>query len=224
MHTYSKRLPQGGGLAAVLLKRAPALELDWDTRSKSRFGATDSAGREVAVVLPRGTALRGGDVLVGEDGSLLRVIAAPQPVLQVRHCADHGSPFDLLRAAYHLGNRHVPLELQPDLLQFEPDPVLADMLRRQHLIVTEANAAFEPEGGAYGEGAGHGHHHHGHHDHAHDHGHAHDHAAAPAPARKPLAIPVKAHDAGHVHGPGCGHDHSHDHAHGHHDHGHDHKH
>jgi len=215
MHTYSKRLPQGGGLAAVLLKRAPALELDWDTRSKSRFGATDSTGREVAVVLPRGTALRGGDVLVGEDGSLLRVVAAAQPVLQVRFCAEHGQPFDLLRAAYHLGNRHVPLELQPELLQFEPDPVLADMLRRQHLIVTEAQAAFEPEGGAYGEGAGHGHHHHGHEHH--DHGHAHEHAAAPAPMRKPLAIPVKAHDAGHVHGPGCGHDHSHGH-------GHDHKH
>ena len=215
MHTYSKRLPQGGGLAAVLLKRAPALELDWDTRSKSRFGATDSTGREVAVVLPRGTALRGGDVLVGEDGSLLRVVAAAQPVLQVRFCGEHGSPFDLLRAAYHLGNRHVPLELQPELLQFEPDPVLADMLRRQHLVVTEAQAAFEPEGGAYGEGAGHGHHDHGHEHH--DHGHAHEHAAAPAPMRKPLAIPVKAHDAGHVHGPGCGHDHSHDH-------GHDHKH
>jgi len=215
MQTYSKRLPQGGGLAAVLLKRASALELDWDTRSKSRFGATDSTGRQIAVVLPRGTALRGGDVLVGEDGSLLRVIAAAQPVLQVRHCADHGSPFDLLRAAYHLGNRHVPLELQPELLQFEPDPVLADMLRRQHLIVTEAQAAFEPEGGAYGEGAGHGHHHHGHdhdhhgHEHGHDHGHAH--AAAPAPARKPLAIPVKAHDGGHVHGPGCNHGHDHDH-------------
>jgi urease accessory protein len=128
-------------------------------------------------------------------------------VLQVRHCAEHGSPFDLLRAAYHLGNRHVPLELQPELLQFEPDPVLADMLRRQHLIVTEARAAFEPEGGAYGEGGGHGHHH---------HGHAHEHAAAPAPARKPLPIPVHVHGPdcshdhgghGHVHGPGCGHDH-----------------
>lgn len=205
MYTYSKRLPQGGGLAAVLLKRAPALELDWDTRSKSRFGATDSMGREVAVVLLRGTTLRGGDVLVGEDGSLLRVIASAQPVLQVRHCTEHGSSFDLLRAAYHLGNRHVPLELQPDLLQFEPDAVLADMLRRQHLIVTEAQAAFEPEAGAYGEGAGHGHHHHGH-DHP-EHGH--DHAAAPVPARKPLAIPVKAHDTGHVHGPGCNHEHDH---------------
>ena len=205
----SKRIAGGAGLAAVLVKRAPTLELDWDARSKSRFSATDSTGREIGVVLPRGTLLRGGDVLIAEDGSLLRVVAAPQPVLQVRHCADHGSPFDLLRAAYHLGNRHVPLELQPELLQFEPDPVLADMLRRQHLIVTEAQAAFEPEGGAYGEGASHGHHHHGH-DHGHDH---HAHAAAPAPARKPLAIPVKAHDEGHVHGPGCGHDHGHDHKH-----------
>ncbi|HEY1130988.1 MAG TPA: urease accessory protein UreE, partial [Roseateles sp.] len=129
--------------------------------------------------------------------------------LQVRHCSEHGSPFDLLRAAYHLGNRHVPLELQPALLQFEPDPVLADMLRRQHLIVSEAQAAFEPEGGAYGEGAGHGHHHHGHEHPAHeDHGHEHhDHAHAAVPVRKPLAIPVKSHDAGHVHGPGCKHDH-----------------
>lgn len=198
----TKRIPGGAGLAAVLVKRAPTLELDWDTRSKSRFSATDSSGREIGVVLPRGTALRGGDVLVAEDGSLLRVIAAAQPVLQVRHCAEHGSPFDLLRAAYHLGNRHVPLELQPALLQFEPDPVLADMLRRQHLIVTEANATFEPEGGAYGEGSGHGHHHH-----EHDHGHAHE------PARKPVTIPVKAVEHGHVHGPGCGHDHGHDHSH-----------
>lgn len=211
----TKRIAGGAGLAAVLVKRAPVLELDWDTRSKSRFSATDSTGREIGVVLPRGTTLRGGDVLVAEDGTLVRVVAAAQPVLQVRHCAEHGSPFDLLRAAYHLGNRHVPLELQPELLQFEPDPVLADMLRRQHLIVTEAQAAFEPEGGAYGEGAGHGHHHHGHehHDQGHDHGHAHEHAAAPAPARKPLPIPV------HVHGPGCNHEHDHDHDHGH-DHGH----
>jgi urease accessory protein len=207
----SKRIAGGAGLAAVLVKRAPTLELDWDTRSKSRFSATDSTGREIGVVLPRGTSLRGGDVLVAEDGTLVRVIASAQPVLQVRHCAEHGSPFDLLRAAYHLGNRHVPLELQPELLQFEPDPVLADMLRRQHLIVTEAQAAFEPEGGAYGEGAGHGHHHHGHDNH--DHGHEHEHTAAAAPARKPLAIPVKAHDDGHVHGPGCGHDHGHDHKH-----------
>ena len=210
----SKRIAGGAGLAAVLVKRASTIELDWDTRSKSRFSATDSTGREIGVVLPRGTTLRGGDVLVAEDGTLVRVIASAQPVMQVRHCTEHGSPFDLLRAAYHLGNRHVPLELQRELLQFEPDPVLADMLRRQHLVVTEAQAAFEPEGGAYEEGAGHGHHHG--HDHAHDH---HETAAEPAlaPVRKPLVIPVKAHDEGHVHGPECAHDHGHDH-------GHDHKH
>lgn len=207
----TKRMPGGAGLAAVLVKRAPTLELDWDMRSKSRFSATDSSGREIGVVLPRGTLLRGGDVLVAEDGTLLRIVAAAQPVLQVRACTEHGSPFDLLRAAYHLGNRHVPLELQPDLLQFEPDAVLADMLRRQHLIVTEAQVAFEPEGGAYGEGGSQGHHH----GHDHGHGHGHEHHAAEAPARKPLAIPVKAHDEGHVHGPGCGHDHGHDHGHGH---------
>ena len=204
----SKRIAGGAGLAPALLKRAPTLDLDWDTRQKSRFGATDSAGRELAVLLPRGTVLRGGDVLVVDDGSLVRVQAAPQAVLQVRHCSAHGSPFDLLRAAYHLGNRHVPLELQPDLLQLEPDPVLADMLHRQHLIVSEAQAAFEPEAGAYGEGAGHSHHHGHGHSHDHDHEGAHAHSPAPAPARKAIAIPVVAANApAHVHGLGCGHDH-----------------
>ena len=197
-------------LAPARLKRAARLTLDWDTRQKSRFAATLDDGRPVAVILPRGTVLRGGDVLVAEDGALVCVIASPQPVLQVRHCAQHGSPFDLLRAAYHLGNRHVPLELQPDLLQLEPDPVLAEMLRRQHLIVAEAQAAFEPEAGAYGEGAGHGHHHGHGHSHDHDHEGTHAHSPAPAPARKTIAIPVVAASApAHVHGPGCGHDHGH---------------
>lgn len=194
MHTagmliVNKLIPQGRGLAPVLVKRAATVELDWDVRQKSRFDAIDSQGRQLGVFLPRGTAVRGADVLVGEDGSLVRVVAAPQPVLVVRHCPDHGSPFDLLRAAYHLGNRHVQLELQPDHLKLEPDHVLAGMLRHMHLIVTDAQAAFEPEGGAYAAGGQmHAHHGHGHgHDHDHDHGHGHDH--------------------GHVHGPGCGHDH-----------------
>jgi urease accessory protein len=101
------------------------------------------------VFLPRGTVVRGGDVLVAEDGSLVRVLAAPQPVLVITACTQHGTAFDLTRAAYHLGNRHVPIELQPDHLKIEPDHVLADMLRAMHLIVTEVRAAFEPEGGAY---------------------------------------------------------------------------
>ncbi|MDN3545359.1 MAG: urease accessory protein UreE [Roseateles asaccharophilus] len=215
MLTVNKLLPQGRGLAAVLLKRAPQIELDWDVRQKSRFDATDSQGRALAVFLPRGSVVRGGDVLVAEDGSLIRVLAAPQPVLEVRACAEHGSPFDLLRAAYHLGNRHVPLELKPDHLKLEPDHVLAEMLRMMHLVVTETQAAIEPESGAYGS-EGHGGHGHKHeHQHAHVHGpgrgheHTHEHppAAAPSPRGKPLNIAVTAAAPAqpHVHGPGCKH-------------------
>jgi urease accessory protein len=179
MLTINKLIPQGRGLAPVLLRRAATVELDWDARQHSRFDATDSQGRVLGVFLPRGTVVRGGDVLVADDGTLVRAIAAPQPVLVIRHCSEHGSPFDLTRAAYHLGNRHVSIELQPDHLKIEPDPVLAGMLRGMHLIVTEAQAAFEPEGGAYASGA-HAHagpaqgHDHGH-GHGHDHGHDHDH-------------------------------------------------
>ena len=206
MLILNKLIPGGRGLAAVLIKRGATVELDWDVRQKSRFDATDSQGRQIGVFLPRGTAVRGGDVLVAEDGSLIRVIAAPQPVLVVRACAQHGSPFDLLRAAYHLGNRHVALALQPDHLTLEPDPVLADMLRQQHLIVSEAHEAFEPEGGAYAP-AGHGH------GHGPDHEHAHAHEAAAKPSQpRPVAVPVVAAAPGaHVHGPGCGHDHGHGH-------------
>lgn len=161
MLTANKLMPQGRGLAAALLRRAPTIELDWDVRQKSRFAATDSSGRELGVFLPRGAVVRGGDVLVAEDGSLVRVLAAPQPVLVVTPCAAHGTPFDLTRAAYHLGNRHVPIELAPDHLKIEPDHVLAQMLRAMHLNVREASEPFEPEAGAYG-GSGH-----------HDHGHAH---------------------------------------------------
>jgi len=180
MLTVNKLISQGHGLAPVLLKRAASVVLDWDTRQKSRFDTEDSQGRRLGVFLPRGAVVRGGDVLVAEDGSLIKVIATPQPVMVVRACAEHGSPFDLTRAAYHLGNRHVALELQPDRLQIEPDHVLAGMLRQMHLIVTEELAPFEPEGGAYAAQE-HGHHHdHAHHDHGHDH---------------------------HEHGPHCNHDH-----------------
>jgi len=195
MLNANKLMPQGGGLAAVLLKRAATIELDWDVRQKSRFDTVDSQGRRIGVFLPRGTAVRGGDVLVAEDGSLIKVIAAPQPVLVITHCTQHGTPFDLTRAAYHLGNRHVPIELQPDHLKIEPDHVLAAMLRSMHLIVREAEQAFEPEGGAYGD-------HGGAHGGSHGHGHAHAHGKAPVgPVLHPDAY------AG-------GHDHGHDHTHG----------
>ena len=176
MLQVSKLIPQGQGLAQVLVRRAAQLELDWDVRQKSRFDATASDGRQVGVFLPRGTVVRGGDVLLTQDGSLLRVVAAPQAVLRITACPDHPAheqAFDLMRAAYHLGNRHVPIELKPDHLKIEPDHVLADMLRAMHLTVVELQAPFEPEGGAY---AAHGH---GHHPAHHDHGHGHDHAHHP---------------------------------------------
>jgi urease accessory protein len=190
MLTVNKLIPQGRGLAQVLLGRAAGLVLDWDTRQKSRFDAEDSQGRTLGVFLPRGSVVRGGDVLVAEDGSLIRVTATPQPVMVVRACVEHGAPFDLMRAAYHLGNRHVQLDLQPDRLQIEPDHVLADMLRQMHLTVSEELAPFEPEGGAYAAHAG----------------HAHDHAAV---GRHEPRHDERPHDHGHahVHGPDCHHDH-----------------
>ena len=196
MLTCSKLIAGGQGLAAALVKRAATVALDWDVRQKSRFDAMDSTGRALGVFLPRGTLVRGGDVLVLEDGSLVRVQAAPQEVLRITACAQHGSAFDLTRAAYHLGNRHVPIELKPDHLKIEPDHVLADLLRAMHMTVVTVHEAFEPEGGAYsshGRAQGHSH------DHdAHSHGaevhdtddHSHDH-----------------HAHGHVHGPNCKHDH-----------------
>ncbi len=180
----SKRMPQGKGLAKVLVQRAASVTLDWDTRQKSRFDATDSTGRPLGVFLPRGTVVRGGDVLVAEDGSLVRVEAAPQTVLRISFCSEHGTPFDLMRAAYHLGNRHVPIELQPDHLKIEPDHVLAELLRSMHMTVAEVQEPFEPEGGAYGDNAMMGH------DHGHSHAHTHE----------------------HTHHDGCcGHDHTHGH-------------
>lgn len=194
IHT-SKLMPQGAGLAPVLLKRAHTVELDWDVRQKSRFDCTDSAGRQIGVFLPRGTAVRGGDVLVAEDGSLVRIIAAVQTVLRITHCAAHGTPYDLIRAAYHLGNRHVQIELKPDHLKIEPDHVLADMLRAMHLIVNTVTEAFEPEAGAYAQGGGHAHSSAHTHDHSHEHGHSHD----------------QAHGQVHDHATGDGHDHTHAH-------------
>ena len=188
----SKRMAQGQGLAKVLIRQAASVTLDWDTRCKSRFDATDSTGRQLGVFLPRGTVVRGGDVLVAEDGSLIRVTAAPQTVLRITPCPVHGTPFDLMRAAYHLGNRHVPIELQTDHLKMEPDHVLADMLRAMDMTVAEVQEPFEPEGGAYGDNAMMGHNHGHSHSHSHGHGHAHGPDAQHDPA-------------------GCSHSHSHGH-------------
>lgn len=176
MLVAAKLISGGAGLAAAVVGRAPHVELDWDTRQKSRFDATDSAGTRFGVFLPRGHIVRGGDVLVRDDGALVAVRARPQPVLVVTPGVG-GSPHDLLRAAYHLGNRHVPLEVRIDRLQMERDHVLAEMLRRMGFQVAAVDAAFEPEAGAYGPAAGHGHGHSNEHSHRDDHrphSHAHE--------------------------------------------------
>lgn len=198
MLQITKLMPQGAGLAPVLIQRAATVELDWEVRQKSRFDATDSTGRALGVSLPRDTPVRGGDVLVAEDGSLIRVIAAPQAVLKITPCTNHGSLFDLIRAAYHLGNRHVAIELQPDHLKIEPDHALADLLRAMHLIVNAVDESFEPENRADGHHGGTDRHNHDGHDHA---------PAVVAPKSKLSAIPIATVSTPHVHGPGCGHSH-----------------
>ncbi|MGA4285356.1 urease accessory protein UreE [Ralstonia nicotianae] len=210
MLSIDKHLPAPHGLAAVLVRRAPKLVLPFLARSRSRLRATLDDGREVAVVLPRGTVMRGGDVLVAEDGTLVEVQAAPEQVLRVTS----DSRLALMRAAYHLGNRHTPVQVAADALQLEADPVLEDMLVRLGVAVTHVQAPFEPEAGAYGGGHRHGHdttfeedyaaaqalyrEHHGHsHDHGCDHSHSHSHSHDHDHDHD--------HDHGHVHGPGCGH-------------------
>jgi urease accessory protein len=194
----SKLIAGGRGLAPALVRRAATVALDWDTRQKSRFEALDSSGRRVAVFLARGRVVRGGDVLVAEDGSLIAVAASEQPIMIVTSAAEatpDGAALALAKAAYHLGNRHVPLEVHADRLVLEPDHVLAELLVRMGLSVATALGAFEPEAGAYEQahdhGRGHDHgdgHEHGHgrgHEHGHGHERAHEHAHAPAVAPIP---------------------------------------
>jgi urease accessory protein len=141
-----------------------SVTLPIDVRVKSRAKVTLSDGREAGLMLPRGLLLRGGDILCSEDGSeFVEVIAANESVSVVR-CAD---PFQLAKACYHLGNRHVPLQIMPGELRFHHDHVLDDMLRQFGLDVIFAQLPFEPEAGAYTSEAQ------GHHHHAHAHSHSH---------------------------------------------------
>lgn len=132
-----------------------SVTLPIDMRVKSRARVTLNDGREAGLMLPRGLLLRSGDLLTTEDGSeVIEVIAAPESVSVVR-CAD---PFLLAKAGYHLGNRHVPLQILPDELRYHHDHVLDAMLRQLSLEVTFAQLPFEPEAGAYASES-HGHHH-----------------------------------------------------------------
>jgi len=145
------------------------LTLPFERRQKSRQRVQLDSGAEAAVMLPPGTRLYDGDVLIDAQGECVRVIAAAESL----SCVRSADPLVLARAAYHLGNRHVPVQLGPGLLRYAHDHVLDDMLRQLGCTVVSERAAFEPEGGAYGGGHGHAHdhdhdHHHDHHHHSHD--------------------------------------------------------
>jgi urease accessory protein len=114
--------------------------------------------------------LRGGDALALEDGRLVEVVAAPEPLLEIRAT----DPLHLARVAWHLGNRHVPTQLLAKSLRIRRDHVLEEMLRGLGVRVIEIEAPFDPEGGAYASPSGHDHNHDSHHhDHSHHHGHDH---------------------------------------------------
>jgi urease accessory protein len=174
---FHKHLPGGQGLAATLINRAPFASLEWEQRQKSRLHAIDSQGNEVAIFIERGKVLRAKDILVGEDGSFLRIESAPQALLKISACPIHSAPHDLMRAAYHLGNRHIPIEVQAKCLHIELDHVLEQMILKMGLIVEHVHCAFEPESGAYGEhnsGHANGHKHEVTHPHHENESHDHD--------------------------------------------------
>lgn len=122
-----------------------ALTAEERTRSRHRFETED--GQTLYLRLPRGTVLSDGDILQAESGSIrVRVTAKPEPVLTV----SANTSLELLRAAYHLGNRHVPVEITATYLRLSPDPVLRTMLEQMGMEVQAAVLPFQPEQGAYG--------------------------------------------------------------------------
>ncbi|MDC4779631.1 urease accessory protein UreE [Acinetobacter baumannii] len=123
------------------------VELTFDTRQKSRFRAALASGVDIGADLPRTGILRSGSYIATQEGDVLRVDAKPERLIKVTAQTE----FDLLKAAYHLGNRHVPLMLTPTALYFEPDHVLAEMVEGLGLTVTETDHPFEPESGAYAQ-------------------------------------------------------------------------
>ncbi|WFU16236.1 urease accessory protein UreE [Bradyrhizobium sp. CB3481] len=179
---------------------ADTVVLDFDDRHRRRMAMTGTRGLEFLLDLENAVALRGGDALVLEDGRLIEVVAAAEPLIEIRGT----DPLHLVRIAWHLGNRHLPTQIMPKGLRIRRDHVIEAMVKGLGARIIEIEAPFDPEGGAYAQAshdhAGHGHDHH-HHDHHHHHG-DHDHAG---------------HDH-HHHDEHCDHDHhhhDHSHAHGH---------
>ena len=132
-----------------LQPRADAeLVLPFEQRQKSRLRTALTSGEEIGLFLERGTILRGGDCLRGADGRVVRVIAADENLMEAR--SDDASA--LARAAYHLGNRHTPVQIGEGWLRFAADRVLGEMLIGLGVAVTAIDAPFEPEAGAYAAG------------------------------------------------------------------------
>ena len=177
---------------------ADTVVLDFDDRHRRRMAMTGTRGLEFLLDLENAIALRGGDALVLEDGRLIEVVAAPEPLLEIRGA----DPLHLVRIAWHLGNRHLPTQIMAKGLRIRRDHVIEAMVKGLGARIIEIEAPFDPEGGAYATGHAHEaavHSHTGHdhaaHDHHHEHGHDHH---------------------GHVHDEHCDHDHHHhDHSHAH---------
>jgi urease accessory protein len=145
MVTIRARAADGASAVADLV-------LPFELRQRSRLLTKLSTGEDAGLMLDRGMVLRGGDLLLADDGRVVRVVAAGEALMEAR-CPDAAT---LARCAFHLGNRHAPVEVRDGALRFAADDVLAGMLRGLGAVVTAMTAPFEPEAGAY---AG-GHHHH----------------------------------------------------------------
>lgn len=142
---------------------ADTLTLPFELRQKSRLLATLDSGRDIALALPRGHVLRNGSLLLASDGAVIEVRAANEQLSVV----DSRDPSELLRAAYHLGNRHVALQIEPQGLAYLHDHVLDDMVRGLGLTPRVEDRPFEPESGAYGRSGAHTHAQHDAHGHQH---------------------------------------------------------
>jgi urease accessory protein len=182
---------------------ADTVVLDFDDRHRRRMAMTGTRGLAFLLDLETAVALRGGDALVLEDGRLVEVVAAPEPLLEIRGA----DPHHLIRVAWHLGNRHLPTQIMPKGLRIRRDHVIEAMVRGLGARVIEIEAPFDPEGGAY---AGGGHAHAGEGD---AHGHAaHDHSSRDHSSHDHSS---HGHDDHHHHDEHCGHDHHHSHSHAH---------
>jgi len=168
MLRITQRLPEPSAAGARVDAR---LVLPFERRSRSRFRARLEGGEEVGVVLARGQILRGGDLLLADDGRVIEVGAAPEQVSTLR-APDARL---LARVAYHLGNRHVALQIGEGWLRYAHDHVLDALALALGAQLTVEQAPFEPEAGAYDRGHDHHHHHHHQHEHEPDHGHGHGH-------------------------------------------------